>query len=238
MANQVLPVSSSRPAPNGAPFQDDYTHITPNGVMNILQSSVRLGNTGPSQAVGLVQKIEWSMSRNTKEIYQIEAMPDMLFGEHIDVDITQPGRYSVSELYYPGEPVEIVPGVMNPIELTLDRAVMNSGTGLEALLLAGDAAEYQEYNNGTGYAPFITNSTDLNGNPTRGITPLQQVRPFNLFSLFYSPTTGDVIYGLKFVDNWIEDISGWNIEAAGDAAIIESVKMKAPKVRLYYPPPG
>lgn len=233
MPNQVLPVSSSRPAPNGAPFQDGYTHPTPNGVMNILQYSVRLGNAAPQKAIGLVQKIEWSVSRRTQEIYQLEAIPNVIFGNVGDpAQLTETGHYTTSELFYPGEPVEIVPGVQEPIEVNLERAVMNSGTGLEALLAAGDAAEYATYNGGSGYDPFIDQFSDSNGNNVRGITPLQQVRPLILYSLAYSPTTADVIYGIKFVDCWIEESSGWNIEATGDGAIIESIRLRCPRIRL------
>ena len=235
MANQVLPVPSSRPDQFGNPNQNGFTAERPNGVMNVLQFSVRLGNNAPSNAVGLVQKIEWSVKRKTKEVYQLEAIPNVLFGVPGAFSLTTPGQLERSELYYPGEPIEIVPGVQEPIELTLERAVMNSGTGLEALLATGDAAEYAPYNNGAGYPPFAGDpsfATTVGGDPARGINPLQQVRPLALYSLVYSPTQGTVIYGIKFIDTWIEEISGWNIEAAGEGPVIESIKMKCPRIRL------
>jgi hypothetical protein len=237
MPNQVLPVSSSRRAPDGQPEQANFTAPRPNGVINILQASVRLGNKGPSMAVGLVQKLEWSIKRKTKEVYQLEALPNVIFGipRTPSSDLTVIGQYERAGDYYPGEPIEIVPGVQEPIELTLERAVMNSGTGLEALLATGDAAEYAPYNAGVGYEPFIAQSafaTTESGDPARGINPLQQVRPLALYSLIFSPTTGEIIYGIKFIDTWIEEISGWNLEAAGDGPIIESIKMRCPRIRL------
>lgn len=235
MANQVLPVSSSRPDQFGNPNQNSFTAERPNGVMNILQASVRLGNTGPAMAIGLVQKMEWSIKRKTKEVYQLEAIPNVLFGAPGTYDLTAPGQLERSELYYPGEPIEIVPGVQEPIELTLDRAVMNSGTGLEALLAAGDAASYAPYNGGAGYPPYVDQpgfATTVAGDPARGINPLQQVRPLALYSLIFSPTTGRVIYGIKFIDTWIEEIGGWTLEANGEGPIIESIKMRCPRIRL------
>lgn len=235
MPNQVLPVSSSRPDHLGNPFQDNFRAEYPNGVMNILQASVRLGNTSPSMAVGLVQKIEWSIKRKTKEVYQVEAIPNVVFGIPGPYDLTEPGQLERSEKYYPGEPIEIVPGVQEPIELTLERAVMNSGTGLEALLATGDAASYAPYNGGAGYPPFVDGpgfATTPSGDPARGINPLQQVRPLALYSLIFSPTTGRVIYGIKFIDTWIESVDGWSLEASGEGPIIESIKMRCPRIRL------
>lgn len=230
-SNSVLPVSSSRPA--DLANTSNFLARQPNAVLNVLQASFRVGQTA-DRPIGMVQKVAWSMSRKTKEVYQLEALPDTTFYRAAAAaDLTQPGQYTTNTSYYPGEPVEIVPGVQEPIEISLERAAMQSGTALEALLNTGDAAEYAAYNGGAGYDPFAT-FTQVGGAPTRGITPLQQVRPIALYCLFLSPNRAfDVIYGIKFVDCWIEKVDGWEVGADGEGAIVEKLTLKCPKIRLY-----
>jgi hypothetical protein len=231
MANAVLPIPSSRPADLAG--TSNFLARQPNAVMNVLQASFRVGQVG-DRPIGMVQKVSWSMSRKLKEVYQLEALPDTTFYRSAAaVDLTKPGQYTTNTSYYPGEVAEIVPGVQEPIEINLERAVMQNGTGLEALLNTGDAAEYAAYNGGAGYDPFAT-FTQVGGAPTRGITPLQQVRPIALYCLFLSPTRAyDVIYGIKFVDCWIEKVEGWDVGADAEGPIIEKLTLKCPKVRLY-----
>jgi hypothetical protein len=227
--NEVLPVSSSRVVDG----LDNFTRVAPASAMNVLQYSVRAGKNS-DKVLGYIKKISWSVKRKTKEIYQIEALPDTIFDEPSAVDLTQAGQYFTRDVYFPGEPVEIVPGFQDPIMIELERTVMNGGTGLEALLNAGDAAEYNNYNNGAGYPPFVQPNT---GN--RGINPLQQVRPLTITSICYSPTqVRNVIYGVRFIDCWIEDVTGWDIGTDGEGVIVEKISMKCPKIRLFNPPPS
>lgn len=224
MANQVLPVSSSRGGTT------EFTSIAPRSAMNILQFSVRAGILS-DVPIGYVQEISWSFDRDAKELYQIEAIPEVIFSlPPGTIDLTLKGQYSTSDIYYPGEPVEVVPGYQKPINVSLKRVVMNGGTGLEALLNTGDAAEYNDYNGGAGYPPFV----DLNTQPDRGIIPLQQVRPLTLTCMAFSPTRQNkIIYGVKFIDGWITKVGGWNIGTSGTGVIIEDMTILFPKVRLH-----
>lgn len=225
--NQVLPVSSSRIVDG----LDNFVRPDPVSAMNMLQYSVRAG-VNSDRPLGYVQKITWSMSRDAKEVYQIEALPDAIYNENRPADLTEAAQYQQSDIYYPGEPVEVIPGYAKPINVTLERVVMNGGTGLEAVLNTSDAAEYNDYNNGNGYDPFVNTAS---GN--RAITPLQQVRPITLTSICFSPTQRrQVIYGVKFVDGWITEVTGWDINTGGDSMIVESIKMLFPKLRIFNPP--
>ena len=229
--NQVLPISSSRAA-DGVANQNDYTALRPVGAMNILQSSVRFGATGANHPIGLVQEVTWSISRKLKEMYQIEAIPNTIFEPAPTIDLTDFGQFGLPETsYFPGEPVEVVPGVQEPITINLKRTVMNSSTALEAIINTSDAAEYRNYD-GVGGSPNLQVTKD--GTLIRGISPLQQVRPATLYVLFFSPTRAhEVIYGLQFVDCWIRKVGGWNITASGEGGIIEEIEMLCPKVKLY-----
>ncbi|MEO0075039.1 MAG: hypothetical protein ABIK31_02890 [candidate division WOR-3 bacterium] len=224
MANQVLPVSSSRGG------TAEFTALAPRSAMNILQFSVRAGMLSDIP-IGYVQEVSWSFDREAKELYQIEAIPDVIFEPPPgSIDLTQPGQYFRSDIYYPGEPVEVVPGYQKPISVSLKRVVMNSGTGLEALLNTGDAAEYNDYNFGAGYPPFV----DLTTNPDRGIIPLQQVRPLTLTCMAFTPTRENrVIYGVKFIDGWITRVGGWNIGTGSSGTVVEEMTVLFPKVRLF-----
>lgn len=224
MANQVLPVSSSRGG------TAEFTKLAPVSAMNVLQVSVRAGLLS-DRPIGYVREVSWSINRDAKEVYQIEAIPNVIFDlPSGTIDLTRPGQYSTSDIYYPGEPVEVIPGYQKAIDVTLKRVVLNAGTGLEAILNTSDAAEYYDYNNGAGYLPFV----DLNVSSDRGITPLQQVRPVTLTCMIFSPTRAyRVIYGVKFVDGWITSVSGWDIGAEGDSTIVEEMKILFPKMRLF-----
>jgi hypothetical protein len=194
--------------------------------MNVLQASLRLGNRDGSilVPVGLVQKISWGVTRKSTEIYQVEAIPDTIDSDPSVVDLTVPGQFENIQKYWPGEPLEVIPFTQDVIEMTLDRTVTNYGTGLEALLNVGGAAEYST---DAGVSTY-------DASEGRAVTPLQQVRPFNIYSIFYSPTQiGRRIYGVAFQDCWVQDVSGWDIDSKGDGVIIESIKARCPRIRLF-----
>ena len=201
--------------------------VTPHSVIQSITMSIRIGTQ--QFAIGMIDKFTVSMKRANKTIYQIEAYPDVRGDVEggtvagISSSYT-PRQFDEQTTYWPGEPVEVIPGKMGDIDVTLDRYALYTANLLAAVTRATGSGVYD----GVPVAPNLQESAQA---VIKYVNILQQVRPFDLFQIFVSPVTGGVLWGRKIGGCWFEEI-GETIPASNEnGPIMENGKIKATYIR-------
>lgn len=201
----------------------------PKAAMQSITMSLRFGSR--NMAIGYIQNFNWSMERAAQTYHQIEAYPNGTFG-------AQDGSLATAEFitstYWPGEPVEVIPGKVGGINITLGKIAFYSANMLRTLLtIEGAGTENKDGDTG------ITNPNDMFYTGTlqnEYVSTIQQVRPIYIHQIFLSPTTGVPVFGRTFEECWFTNISEQIPDAATNGAIVETATLLATRMRPYVKP--
>lgn len=220
MSQYTVPGSRILPLHN---YND--AHTTPHASIQSITMGLRVGDK--QYAIGYVHKFSFSMERDAKTIYQIEPYPGVLGDSGTASGITS--SFSSIEFdeklkYFPGEPIEVIPGKMGPITITLSRYALYTANLLAAVSRASASGVYDS----TASPPAVS---PLTANPINYVNILQQVRPFDIYQIFVSPITGNVLWGRKFSGCWFKKIGEQTPESNENAPILEEGEVACTSIR-------
>ena len=199
--------------------------------------------------IGVVESISLNQNRDTQEIRQIEAYPNVIMGKY-----KTPHDYNFGfnlgidtnkESFFPGEPVFIVPGGIREMELSLKRVDFVNSLALEALTWlknsSGETVTSYENVPDENYAP-ISNIADFG----RVIYLLLQRRPFSIFEFIFNPAVGkagDLVdsssgkpggVGIAYQDGWITQTShSLSLGGAGNITTTPELRVKITRIRPF-----
>ena len=198
---------------------------TPHASIQSITMGLRFGDQ--KYAIGYIHKFNFDMKRDNKTIYQIEPYPDVLGDDSSAAGITSqftPVEFNEDTQYWPGEPVEIIPGKMGAIELTLDRYALYTANIMAATLRATGGAVYDD----ADVPPHLQEDE----NPViKYVNILQQVRPFDIYQIFVSPLTGGVLWGRKFGGCWFSSVGETTPESDKNEPVMENGKIHVTYIR-------
>jgi hypothetical protein len=218
VANRILPINWATAGEDVRAI--DGTGAVPKAAIQTITMSMRFGH-GKNYAIGYIKKFTWTASRDKQVLHQIEAYPDGTFG---GAPAFGSSNFPSSK-YWPGEPVEVVPGKMGAIEITLDRYALYSSNLLRALLLSDNAGTEGE---------TVTNNGDIHyagDGQNKYVSLIQQTRPIEITQQFVSPLNGRIIFGRVFEECWFTDIGEEIAEAEKNEAVVENGKLTCTRMR-------
>lgn len=198
---------------------------TPHSAIQSITMGIRIGND--KYAIGYIHQFKFDMKRDNKPIWQIEPYPDVRGDDSGAASIknTYTARnFDENTSYWPGEIIEVIPGKMGPIEITLSRYALYTANLMAAVTRATGSGVY----NSTPVAPNLMESD----NPIiKYVNILQQVRPFDIYQIFVSPLTGGVLWGRKFGGCWFNTIGETVPDSDKNEPILEEGKVNATYIR-------
>lgn len=205
----------------------NYTGKTPpHAAIQSITMGIRIGTN--KYAIGYIHKFSFKMARDTKPIWQIEPYPDVM-GD--DASAAGMGAsfsnrtFDENTTYWPGEAVEIIPGKMSPIDLTLSRYALYTGNLMAAVSRASGSGVYDS----TETYPNIPEGSAQTA--IMYVNILQQVRPFDIYQIFISPITGKVLWGRKFGGCWFKSVGETIPESDKNEPILEDGEVSATYIR-------
>ena len=212
--SRILPINRAK-----AGGWTESSGTVPKAAIQSITMCVRFGDS--KYAIGYIQKFSWKMTRENQTLHQIEAYPNGTFGDH--------GAWGSvgfnDSSYFPGEAIEVIPGKQPAIDITLGRYALYSSNLLSSVLRSNGA--------GTEEATMVSSNADINiksGNIAY-ISMLQQVRPVDIYQIYYSPVDGTPIFGRLFEECWFKDYGETIPEAAKNEAILEDATLTATRIR-------
>lgn len=215
-SNRLLPLQS----------MDDTNKYFPKAAIQSITMGIRVGEL--QYAIGYVQNFSFDMKREAKPIWQIEPYPNIMgdseghSGLHNSfTNMT----FNQSTKYWPGEAVEVIPGKMGPLELKLNRYSVYTANLMAAVMRSSGAGVYDA----VARPPHV-----LEDDATASISYvslLQQVRPFDIYQIFVSPITGNLLWGRKFGGCWFTAIGEKAPEADKNEPIMEEGTVQATYLR-------
>jgi len=210
-ANRILPINNK--------FATDEI---PKAAIQSITMAIRVG---PNQyAIGYVQEFGWDAARDAKALHQMEPYPDGTFSSSETLDDSD----FIDSNYWPGEPVEVIPGKIDIITLTLKRYALYTSNLLAALMRISAAGTED-----TDVLPTTNDVVNDVSSVNQYVTLIQQVRPIEIYQMYISPTTGRVVYGRKFEECWFTKIGETIPNADTNEAILEEGELKAARIRPY-----
>ncbi len=197
------------------------TDAVPKAAMQSMTMAGRFGD-GKQFAIGYIQQFRWTMTRDVEVIHQIEAYPNGTFESATNLATAKFGQ----TFYWPGEPIEAIPGKVGGVDITLSRYALYSSNLLRSLMTIDGA--------GTEDAVAIQNNNQIQytgplQNPY--VSLIQQVRPVYIYQQFLAPTTGSIVFGRVFEECWFRDIGEEIPTAERNGPILENGTMIATRVR-------
>jgi hypothetical protein len=214
-ASRVLPL-------NYTSTREQNDKGIPKAAIQSITMAIRIGDN--QYAIGYIQEFGWDAPRDVKAIHQMEPYPNGTFGENSDLGAIN----FFDSTYWPGEPIEVIPGKINEITLTLKRYALYTSNLLAACMrLTGSGTE-------DNAAP--ARNVDVNNvvDPNKYVTLIQQVRPFDIYQMYINPIDGKVVFGRKFEEAWFSKIGETIPNAETNEAILEEGEMKAARIRPYF----
>jgi len=212
VANRILPL-------NYATTRENAAGAVPKVAIQSITMAIRVG---PKQfAIGYVQEFNWSTDRDVKMLHQLEPYPNGTFNS----DATFDGADFFNSSYWPGEPIEGVPGKIDGIKVTLKRYALYSSNLLAAisrLCGAGTEDENIPTNNDA-----VNDVTQLN----KYVTLIQQVRPIDIYQMYINPASGAPIFGRKFEECWFTSLGETIPAAETSEPILEEGELTATRIR-------
>jgi len=214
LANRVLPI-------NYAASTNNLNGTIPKTAIQSITMAIRIG---PKQhAIGYIQEFSWTADRDVKMLHQIEPYPNGTFDGSavLESDFFTSG-------YWPGEPVEGVPGKIDGIKVTLKRYALYTSNLLAALTrLSGAGTEDADIpvDNAS-----VNNTEDVN----KYVSLIQQVRPIDIYQMYVSPTNGAIVFGRKFEECWFTSLGEEIPAAETNEPIMENGELTATRVRPYF----
>jgi len=195
-----------------------------------IQSITMAMRVGPQKfAIGYIHEFGWDADRDVKALHQMEPYPDGTF----DGAATLENNIFGQTTYWPGEPVEIIPGKIDVITLTLKRYALYTSNLLAALMRINAAGTED------GDVLPVDNSVvnDVQA-VNQYVTLIQQVRPVEVYQMYISPATGQVVFGRKFEECWFTKIGETIPDADTNEPILEEGELKASRIRPFYTSQG
>lgn len=202
---------------------DADTAAIPKAAIQSITMAVRVG-WGQEYAIGYIQEFNWSMRREAQVLHQIEPYPNGTFGDVVSLATAKFGQ----TYYWPGEPIETIPGKVGGVEVTLNKYALYSCNLLRSLLVC-DAA-------GTEHATLPTNNSEIHysgSGQNEYVSLIQQVRPVFIYQYFISPNTGEKIFGRVFEEGWFTDIGEEIPQADRNGPILERGRLLVTRLRPY-----
>jgi hypothetical protein len=211
LANRVLPISNK-----------NANSSIPKAAIQSITMAIRVGSNKFS--IGYINEFGWDATRDVKSIHQIEPYPDGTFDNQANLTSA-----FGSTSYWPGEPVEVIPGKVDVVTITLKRYVLYTSNLLAACMRL-EAAGTESVS-----ATKSTLNTDVNDvtNVNKYVSLIQQVRPIELYQMYISPTTGQVVFGRKFEECWFTKIAETIPTGENNEAILEDGELKCARIRPY-----
>jgi len=203
----------------GGRVQD--TDRIPKAAIQSITMAVRFGD-GKQFAIGYIHEFNWSMRRDAQVLHQIEPYPNGTFENATNLATAKFGE----TFYWPGEPIEVIPGKVGGIDITLNKYALYTSNLLRSLLSIDGA--------GTEHTTGIQNNSDIHYTgdlQNEYVSLIQQVRPVYIYQQFISPTTGQVIFGRVFEECWFTDIGEEIPQAPQNGPILERGKLMATRLR-------
>jgi hypothetical protein len=197
------------------------TDRIPKAAMQSITMATRFGD-GKQFAIGYVQEFKWTMRREAQVLHQIEPYPNGTFESATNLAAAKFGQ----TFYWPGEPIEIIPGKVGGVEITLSKYALYSANLLRSLMVIDGA--------GTEHTTQAQNNSDIHyTGPTQNeyVSLIQQVRPVYIYQQFLAPTTGDIVFGRVFEECWFTDIGEEIPTAERNEAILERGTLTATRIR-------
>lgn len=215
-ANRVLPLNNK--------FASEEI---PKAAIQSITMAIRVGAS--KLAIGYVYEFGWDAGRDVKALHQMEPYPDGTF----DGSATLDDHEFRDTTYWPGEPVEVIPGKIDVVTLTLKRYALYTSNLLAALMRLNSAGTEDSDTS------LVTND-DVNdvSAVNEYVTLIQQVRPVEIYQMYISPTTGRVVFGRKFEECWFTKIGETIPNADTNEAILEEGELKAARIRPYFTDDG
>lgn len=227
-ATRILPINWNTGA--NAKIREEEVVDKPKPPKAAIQSitlAIRVGQT-KQYALGYIQAFNWSMTREAQPIHQIEPYPDGTFGG---------GSFETasfgSSYYWPGEPVEVIPGKVGGIDITLNKYAMYTLNLLRATLAADGAGTEHTL------AQIPTLNADLHYNEAgqnEYVSLIQQVRPIYIYQSYINPLSGANAFGRVFEECWFTSLGEEIPEASQNGPIMESGRLTATRIRPYTTP--
>ena len=168
--NRLLPLHNVNPNANA-----------PHSSIQSITMGIRIGNQ--KFAIGYINKWSFNMERSEKVVFQIEPYPDVRGDDSSAAGIASvytARTFDENTTYWPGEAIEIIPGKMNPIKITLHRYALYTGNLLAAVSRATGSGVYDS-------AEVPPNIQETEAPVIKYVNILQQVRPFDIYQIFVSP---------------------------------------------------
>lgn len=198
---------------------------TPHSSIQSITMGIRIGNQ--KFAIGYINKFSFEMNRDQKTIYQIEPYPDVMGDDSSPAGIATSftsRRFDENTRYWPGEAIEVIPGKMQPLKLTLERYSLYTSNLMAAVARASGSGVYDP----TEVAPNLQETAPA---IIKYISILQQVRPFDIYQIFVSPITGGVLWGRKFGGCWFTKIGEVSPDAEKNEPLLEQGEIQATYIR-------
>ncbi len=214
LPNRILPINWGM-AGGGTPGVEVEV---PRSAIQSVTLGVRFGTE--HMAIGYIDEFSYNLTRESQTVYQIEPYPNNTFGTGWGA--LQESTFGQTQ-YWPGEPCEIIPGKQKEISITLNRYALYSSNLLAAMIradLAGTEGDSSRDPNSND--PTLVNTY---------VALLQQVRPIDVFEIYISPTTGNIIFGRVFMECWITSIGEKIPTAAQNQAVLENGTIVATRIR-------
>lgn len=212
--NRLLPLHNINPNSNA-----------PHSSIQSITMGIRIGNQ--KFAIGYIHKWSFTMERAEKTIFQIEPYPDVRGDDSSPAGIASvytARKFDENTTYWPGEAIEVIPGKMNPVKITLHRYALYTGNLLAAISRATGSGVYD----GSEVPPNIQETEEP---VIKYVNILQQVRPFDIYQTFVSPVTGGVLWGRKFGGCWFTKIGETSAESDKNEPILEEGEISATYIR-------
>ncbi len=218
---RVLPINRAK-GTGGYNEGDLY----PRAAQQSVTMGIRVANT--QYAIGYVQEFNWSMDRDNKVLHQIEPFPNGTFGAG-SFDVNFPDAN-----YWPGEPIEIVPGKVGGIKIVLKRYALYTSNLLASVFRVQEKVDGAPVGNIVEDVAGMTDPVNMNGtSPNNYVSLIQQVRPVDIYQIYYSPYDGTMIFGRKFEECWFTSIGEDAGTAEDNVPILDNGELIATRVRPY-----
>ena len=220
--SRILPISSN-----------DSSGKYPQAAIQSITMGIRIGDD--QYAIGYIHQFQFEQKRENKTIWQIEPYPDVLGDSEVNPSGgTASGTnktfnsqvFDSGTTYWPGEAVEVIPGKMGAIEITLNRYMLYTSNIMAAVLRASASGVY----NAAAVSPNIDPATSTT-NAIQYVSILQQVRPFDIYQIFISPQDGSLLWGRKFGGCWFSSWGEKTPESDKNEPILEEGKVVAKYIR-------
>lgn len=217
-ASRILPINR---AMAGGGWKESSGQL-PKAAIQSITMSMRFGDN--QYAIGYVKTFSWKVTRDNTVLHQIEAFPNGTFGESGawgSVGFTG----SNHAYYWPGEAVEVVPGKQPGIEITLNRYALYTSNALSSILRIDGAGTEED-------APISSNAdVNISSGEVAYVSLLQQVRPVDVYQIYYSPVTGKPIFGRVFQECWFKEYGEESHDAEKNTPVIENAVLTATRIK-------